>query len=446
MLDFGSKFRESSINPVEIIIKKRDGLELSGEELRFFINSYTAGTIPDYQAAALLMAIFIRGLSPQETLTLTKSMLYSGTVIDLSDIPEQKIGKHSTGGVGDKTSLIIAPIVLAAGVKVPQISGRGLGHTGGTLDKMESIPGFNTRLDINEYKRNMKDPGALIIGQTGNIAPADKLLYALRDVVGAVPSIPLITASIMSKKLAEGTDGLVLDVKTGSGAFMKSYEDARKLAESLKGTAEGFGKKCVALLTEMSQPLGYKSGNWYEVHESIDILRGAYVEDLCEISFALSGAMIMLGGKAGSIDEGIELSRKLVASGEAFDNFVKIIEAQGGDVDTVKYPERYPVSKIRVSLTAPESGYISSINGYEIGMALVELGAGRTKKEDDINHKAGLFLKAKVGDFYNRNQEMGFIDGDDPEKVEAAYKRISGAISISSEKPDKLQYIKEIIY
>ncbi len=434
------------MNPVEIIIKKRDGLELTDEELRFFINSYTAGNIPDYQAAALLMAIFIRGLSPHETLTLTKSMLYSGTVIDLSHIPEQKIGKHSTGGVGDKTSLIIAPIALAAGVKVPQISGRGLGHTGGTLDKMESIPGFNTRLGIEDFKRIMQDPGALIIGQTSNIAPADKLLYSLRDVVGAVPSIPLITASIMSKKLAEGTDGLVLDIKTGSGAFMKSYEDAKKLAESLKGTAEGFGKKCIALLTEMSQPLGYKSGNWYEVHESIDILRGEYIEDLCEISFALSGAMIMLGGKADSIEEGIELSRKLVASGEAYDWFVKIIKAQGGDVETVKHPEAYPVSKIRESLSAAETGYISAINGYEIGMALVELGAGRVKKEDVIDHKAGLFLKAKVGDHFNEGQEIGYLDGDDPVKIEAAYKRILGAISFSAEKPPKLEYIKEIIY
>lgn len=434
------------MNPVEIIIKKRDGLELTDEELIFFINSYTAGNIPDYQAAALLMAIFIRGLSPHETLTLTKSMLYSGTVIDLSHIPEQKIGKHSTGGVGDKTSLIIAPIALAAGVKVPQISGRGLGHTGGTLDKMESIPGFNTRLGIEDFKRIMQDPGALIIGQTSNIAPADKLLYSLRDVVGAVPSIPLITASIMSKKLAEGTDGLVLDIKTGSGAFMKSYEEAKKLAESLKGTAEGFGKKCIALLTEMSQPLGYKSGNWYEVHESIDILRGAYIEDLCEISFALSGAMIMLGGKAGSIEEGIELSRKLVASGEAYDWFVKIIKAQGGNVETVKHPEAYPVSKIRESLSATETGYISAINGYEIGMALVELGAGRVKKEDAIDHKAGLFLKAKIGDRFIAGQEIGYLDGDDPAKIEAAYKRILGAISFSAEKPPKLEYIKEIIY
>jgi thymidine phosphorylase (EC 2.4.2.4) len=343
------------MNPVEIIIKKRDGLELTDEELRFFINSYTAGKIPDYQASALLMAIFIRGLSPKETLTLTRTMLYSGTVIDLSHIPEPKIGKHSTGGVGDKTSLIIGPIALAAGVKVPQISGRGLGHTGGTLDKMESIPGFNTKLEIEEFKKIMKDPGGLIIGQTSNIAPADRLLYSLRDVVGAVPSIPLITASIMSKKLAEGTDGLVLDVKSGSGAFMQSYEDSKKLAESLKGTAEGFGKKCVALITEMSQPLGFKSGNWFEVHESIDILRGEYIEDMCEISFALSGAMIMLGGKAESIEEGVEISRKLVADGSAFDRFLAIIKAQGGDLDTVKYPERYPVSKIRETIYAENS-------------------------------------------------------------------------------------------
>jgi pyrimidine-nucleoside phosphorylase len=433
------------MNPVEIIIKKRDGIELSDKEIDFFITSYTSGEIPDYQASALLMAIFLKGLTQRETLTLTKTMLYSGTIIDLSDISEPKIGKHSTGGVGDKTSLIITPIVVAAGIKVPQISGRGLGHTGGTLDKMESIPGFDTRLSIKDYRKIMRHPGGLIIGQTADIAPADKLLYSLRDVTGTVPSIPLITASIMSKKLAEGTDGLVLDVKTGSGAFMKEYEDSKKLAESLMNTAKGSGKKCIALITEMSQPLGYKSGNWNEVHESIDVLRGFYIEDLCEISFALSGAMIMLGGKAETIEEGIEISKKLVSSGKAFDKFLEIVEVQGGEISLVVNPNNYPKSSIREVITAPETGYIQSINGYEIGMSLIELGAGRMKKEDNIDFKAGVTLRAKVGEFYYKGQDIGYIDGENPSKIETVKLRITNSLKFTDEKVDKLQLIKEII-
>ena len=434
------------MNPVEIIVKKRDGLELSDKEIEFFINAYTQGKIPDYQAAALLMAIFIRGFSARETNTLTKTMLYSGTIIDLSDIPGQKIGKHSTGGVGDKTTFIILPIVVAAGIKSPQISGRGLGHTGGTLDKMEAIPGLNTRIDIKQYREIMKKQGGLIIGQTAEIAPADKLLYALRDVTGAVPTIPLIIASIMSKKMAEGTDGLVLDVKTGSGAFMKTLEESRNLAEGLQGVAKSFNKKCIAMITEMSQPLGYKTGNWNEIQESADVLKGFYVEDLCEISFALSGAMIMLGGKAETIEEGIEISRRMVSTGKAFDKFLEIVEAQGGDISFVVNPEKYPVSSIREKLYAPATGYVSAINGYEIGMSLIDLKAGRMAKEDDIDFKSGLHFQAKVGEHYYKGQEIGYLDGEDPEKIEAVKERILNSISFSEEKTEKLKLIKEIIY
>ncbi len=434
------------MNPVEIIVKKRDGQELSDKEIEFFIDSYTQGKIPDYQAAALLMAIFIRGFSARETNTLTKTMLYSGTIIDLSDIPGQKIGKHSTGGVGDKTTFIILPIVVAAGIKSPQISGRGLGHTGGTLDKMEAIPGLNTRIDIKQYREIMKKQGGLIIGQTAEIAPADKLLYALRDVTGAVPTIPLIIASIMSKKMAEGTDGLVLDVKTGSGAFMRTLEESKNLALGLQGVAKSFNKKCIAMITEMSQPLGYKTGNWNEIQESADILKGFYVEDLCEISFALSGAMIMLGGKAETIEEGIEISRKMVSTGKAFDKFLEIIEAQGGDISYVVNPEKYPVSSIREKLYAPSTGYVSAVNGYEIGMSMIELKAGRMAKEDAIDFKSGLHLTAKVGEHYYKGQEIGYLEGEDAEKIESVKERVLNSISFSEEKVEKLQLIKEIIY
>ncbi|MBK7867749.1 MAG: thymidine phosphorylase [Ignavibacteriales bacterium] len=434
------------MNPVEIIIKKRDGLELSDKDFEFFIGAYTAGEVPDYQASALLMAIFFKGLTQKEILSLTKTMLYSGTIIDLSDIPEQKIGKHSTGGVGDKTTLILTPIVAAAGLKVPQISGRGLGHTGGTLDKMEAIPGVNTRLSIKDYRNMIRHPGALIIGQTADIAPADKLLYALRDVTGTVPSMPLITASIMSKKLAEGTDGLVLDVKTGSGAFMKSFEDSLKLAETLLGIAKGFGKKGIALITEMSQPLGFMSGNWNEVHESIDVMRGEYIEDLCEITYAISGAMLKIGGKVETIEEGADMAKKLVVSGKAFDKFLEMVSAQGGDISIVVNPEKYPKSSYKELIAAPATGFVHSIDGYEIGMALIELGAGRMKKEDDIDFKAGLCLKAKVGDFYYKGQSIGYIEGENEDKILSVKARILKAINFNAEKCEKLKLIKQIIY
>ncbi|GAB1350959.1 pyrimidine-nucleoside phosphorylase [Ignavibacteriales bacterium] len=348
--------------------------------------------------------------------------------------------------MGDKTTFIILPIVVAAGIKSPQISGRGLGHTGGTLDKMEAIPGLNTRIDIKQYREIMKNQGGLIIGQTAEIAPADKLLYALRDVTGAVPTIPLIIASIMSKKMAEGTDGLVLDVKTGSGAFMRTLEESKNLALGLQGVAKSFNKKCIAMITEMSQPLGYKTGNWNEIQESADILKGFYVEDLCEISFALSGAMIMLGGKAETIEEGIEISRKMVSTGKAFDKFLEIVEAQGGDISYVVNPEKYPVSSIREKLYAPSTGHVSAVNGYEIGMSMIELKAGRMAKEDAIDFKSGLHLTAKVGEHYYKGQEIGYLEGEDAEKIESVKERVLNSISFSEEKVEKLQLIKEIIY
>ena len=323
------------MNTVELIRKKRNNENLTKEEILFLINNYTKNKIPDYQFSAFLMAVYFNGMSKEETASLTEAMLYSGKVLNLNSIPGIKIDKHSTGGVGDKTSLIIAPIVAAAGVKVPMISGRGLGHSGGTLDKLEAIPGFRTNLTLSEYKNVLKKVGAVLIGQTKEIAPADKLIYALRDVTATVESIPFITGSIMSKKLAEGIDGLVLDVKTGNGAFMQKTEDAIALADSLIQTAKAFDKNVIGFVTDMNQPLGNYIGNWLEVYESIQVLRDGKKNDLTELSLILAGAMIYLGKKSKSLDEGIEEAIRILKSGKAFDKFVEIVKTQNGKTDFI---------------------------------------------------------------------------------------------------------------
>ncbi len=321
------------MNTVELIKKKRDGQSFTSDEINFLINHYTKGHIPDYQFSALLMAILLKGMNPSETAALTNSMLNSGKMINLSSLKGYKVDKHSTGGVGDKTSLIIAPIVASAGVYVPMISGRGLGHTGGTLDKLESIPGFRTDLSLSESMKVLKKCGAVLIGQTKEIAPADKLIYSLRDVTATVESIPLITASIMSKKLAEGIDGLVLDIKTGSGAFMKSQADSIKLVNSLIKTAKSFNKEVIAFITDMNQPLGNYIGNWLEVYESIRVLNGEVKNDLYTLSIKLAGAMIYLGKKAKSIQEGEKIAKQKIENGEAFKKFLEIVELQEGNVN-----------------------------------------------------------------------------------------------------------------
>ena len=433
------------MNTVELIKKKRDGLELSENEIEFLIKSYTKKEIPDYQFSAFLMASFIKGMNVKETAALTKSMLYSGKVIDLSKIAGAKIDKHSTGGVGDKTSLILAPIVAAAGVNVPMISGRGLGHTGGTLDKLESIPGFRTDLNLTEYKKVIKKCGAVLIGQTESIAPADKLIYALRDVTATVESIPLITASISSKKLAEGIDGLVLDVKTGSGAFMKSTKDAKALAKSLIDTAKAFDKKVIGFITDMNQPLGNYIGNWFEIYESVKILKGETVSDLSEVTLNLSGAMIYLGGKAKSIKEGIKISQELIDNGKAFDKFIEMVKLQGGDTSVLTDPESYPVSKYKMEITADNSGYFKTIDNYEIGMAALELGAGRVTKDDVIDPKAGIVFYPKIGDKINKGDLIAELYTDKRNKLEAAKTRIVNSIELSETRVKKPKLIKEII-
>ncbi len=430
------------MNAVEIISKKRDGKNLSTDEIMFVIDHYTKGRIPDYQISALLMAIYLNGMSEKETADLTNAMLYSGEIIDLSEIDGIKVDKHSTGGVGDKTSLIIAPITAAAGVKVPMISGRGLGHTGGTLDKLETIPGFNTKLNTDEFKEVLKKCGVVIIGQTKKIAPADKKMYALRDVTGTVPTLPLITSSIMSKKLAEGIDGLVLDVKTGSGAFMQKLEDSEKLAMSLTNTAKSFKKKVIAFITDMNQPLGKYIGNWIEVYECIEIMKGNIENDLLELSLHLAGAMIHLGGKANSIEEGIEKSKKLISNGQALDKFIEMVETQGGDSTYLKDTEKYDKAKYSQKVTAHQTGVIEAINTFELGMAAVELGAGRRVIEDKIDPTAGIIFEVKIGDEVNKGDTIAEIFAADSSKVNAAGSKIRDAITISRNEIEKPRLIK----
>ncbi len=383
---------------IDVIRKKRDGGELSRAEIEFLVHGYTFGDIPDYQVSAWLMAVVLRGMTRAETTALTDAMLRSGEVLDLSALPAKKVDKHSTGGVGDKTSLVLAPLVAAAGVTVPMISGRGLGHTGGTLDKLEAIPGFNVNLPVPQFRRILETCGCAMIGQTSEIAPADRKLYALRDVTGTVESPYLICASITSKKLAEGIDALVLDVKTGSGAFMKSEKDAAFLAELMVETGERMGKQVVALITDMDQPLGCMIGNALEVVEVVDILRGEGPEDLRQLCFELAGWMLHLGGAAATVAEGRKQSEKLIASGKALEKFRQMVELQGGDPRAVDEPKRLPRAQHTMTLPSPTDGYISSLQCEQVGTACVILGGGRERKEDSVDPAVGVVLHKKVGD------------------------------------------------
>jgi len=391
------------------------------------------------------MAAFLNGMTSEETTAITEAMLYSGKIIDLNKIEGVKVDKHSTGGVGDKTSLILAPIVAAAGVKVPMISGRGLGHSGGTLDKLESIYGFRTDLNLVRYKSVIKKTGAVMIGQTKSIAPADKLIYALRDVTATVESIPLITGSIMSKKLAEGIDGLVLDIKTGSGAFMREFKDAKKLANSLIRTAKSFDKNVIGIITDMNQPLGHYIGNWLEVVESIKALQGEDINDLMKVTHMLSGAMIYLGKKAGSIEEGVEISQEMISSGKAFDKFLEIVKMQNGDTSILKDLSKYPKSKYSEKIVAHKTGYFESVNNYEIGMAALELGAGRLTKEDVIDPKAGIIFYPKMGDRIKKDDVIVELFTDKKNKIESVKERVTQSLVFSSKKTSRPKLIKKII-
>ncbi len=420
----------------ELIRKKRDGATLSPDELHYIIDGFVHGSIPDYQMSSFLMAMFFRGMSVEETSTFTRLMLHSGEVIDLSGIPGVKVDKHSTGGVGDKISLPLAPIVAACGVPVPMISGRGLGHTGGTLDKLESIPGFTTSLSISEYKKVIAEVGVVMIGQTKEIAPADKKMYALRDVTATVECIPLIAGSIMSKKLAEGIDALVLDVKTGRGAFMPTYERALELATALVGIGNSFGKETVGFITDMNQPLGMMIGNWLEIVESVECLRGKNVPDIMELTYVLGGAMVMLGKKASSLKEGMERCNEVVKNGKAYEKFLQLVKRQGGDTSFIEHPEKYPPSKYSQKINSPLSGFVTAIDSLELGFTSIALGAGRTKVDDVIDPKAGIVLTKKVGDAVNAGDAVAILYTDNQSAIEASAKRIQDAFAVGPSKPN----------
>ena len=417
----------------EIIRKKRDGFDLTAEEIEFVVQGYTKGTIPDYQMSALLMAIFLRGMNEAESHVYTDALLHSGEVIDLSEIAGIKVDKHSTGGVGDKVSIALAPIVAAAGVPVPMISGRGLGHTGGTLDKLESIPQFRVNLEIDEFKSILKQVGACLIGQTQTVVPADKKIYALRDVTATIESIPLITGSIMSKKIAEGINALVLDIKTGSGAFMRNYDQAKELARQLINTGERFGIKTLAYLTNMDQPLGRAVGNWLEIMECMDVLNGKGPRDLIEITVTLAGTMIFLGQKSESIEQGKSLARELLASGAAREKFLEIVKAQNGDPYFLLQPESYPKPKYAQEVVAEQDGFIKRIDALEVGLTAVMLGAGRQKAEDQIDPKAGILIHKKAGEAVKKGQPIMTIFTDLKNALQPAGERLQKAVSYAEE-------------
>jgi len=427
----------------EIINKKRDKKKLSPEDIEYFVSGYTKGKIPDYQMSALLMAIFLNGMDTEETYNLTSSMMRSGEIVDLSSVPVAKVDKHSTGGVGDKTSLILAPLVASCGITVPMISGRGLGHTGGTLDKLESIPGFKTNLSLRKFKKNLSDIGVCMIGQTNEIAPADKKIYALRDVTGTVNSIPLMVASIMSKKLAEGADALVFDVKLGNGAFMQKEDEAILLAKNLIQMAKRFDKKAVAFITDMNEPLGEAVGNSIEVIEAIQALKGKAPEDLMEVTFALGSYMLILGRKAKSFEEAKEKLEKAIKSGKALDKFKQMIKKQGGDPKVVDDYRLLPWAKHKITVESYQTGYVKSIDTLKIGLSAVKLGAGREKLNSKIDPGVGFLIKKKVGDRVNKGENLAVIFSNDLKKADLAKQEIKEAYHITKRKTNKL---KKVLY
>ncbi|MDA3863607.1 MAG: thymidine phosphorylase [Deltaproteobacteria bacterium] len=414
----------------DIIIKKRDKKELAKEEISWFIKGYSNGDIPDYQAAALLMAIFLNDMNLDELAALTDEMLHSGTVVDLSNVEGAKIDKHSTGGVGDKISIPLAPIVASCGVSVPMVSGRGLGHTGGTLDKLESIPGFNVNLPISKFRQLVGEIGVCLIGQTKDLAPADKKIYALRDATGTVPSIPLIASSIMSKKLAEGIDGLVLDVKVGTGAFMTTLEKATQLAQTLVGIGKKAGKNTAAFLTRMDDPLGKAVGNSCEIIESIEILKGRGPDDIKELTLTLAAQMLHLGSRAKSLEAGRKLAQEAINSGKALEKFEEIIIKQDGDPKVLEDYSRMPGAKHSIEIKAAENGWIREIDSTEIGMAGVLLGAGRKKVSDNIDPGVGMEILKKSGDKVAKGETLVILNYNQDKDLETAVARIKNAYKI----------------
>jgi len=431
---------------VDLIRKKRDSGELSREEIAFLVSGYTRGDIPDYQMAAWLMAVWIRGMNRSELVALTEVMLHSGQVLAHTDIPGKKVDKHSTGGVGDKTSLILAPIVAAGGLTVPMISGRGLGHTGGTLDKLEAIPGFNVNLSLEEFRHVLRECGMALIGQTAEIAPADKKIYALRDVTSTVENIGLICASIMSKKLAEGIDALVLDVKTGSGAFMKKEEDSIRLAEVMVETGKRMGKKVVSLITGMDEPLGRMAGHSNEVFESVEVLKGRGAADLRDLSLELPAWMFYLGERTKSVEEGRHLAERMVVTGQALEKLREGIRLQGGDERVVDEPERLPQARFHAEVVSAVSGYITATNCEQFGTALATLGGGRERKEDKIDHAVGLEFHKRIGEYVENGEKLVTIHYNSDAKLAEAKTLIAGSYVIGQSAPsEKRPLIRRII-
>ncbi|EJY50014.1 pyrimidine-nucleoside phosphorylase [Enterococcus xinjiangensis] len=421
---------------VDLIEKKRDGNELSKEEIEYIVTNYTNGKIPDYQVSALLMAIFYQDMTNEEITNLTLAIANSGDVIDLSSLEGIKVDKHSTGGVGDTTTLILAPLVASVGVTVAKMSGRGLGYTGGTLDKLEAIPGFQIELSDEEFVRIVNESKVAVIGQSGNLAPADKKLYALRDVTATVDSLPLIASSIMSKKIAAGADAIVLDVTTGDGAFMKNIEDARRLAKTMTSIGKLANRETVAVISDMSEPLGEAIGNSLEVVEAIETLQGNGPEDLVEMCYALGSQMVVLAGKAKTTDEARMLLQEALESGKALAKFKEMIQNQGGDPAIVEHPERILTARYTMELPAKQSGVVSKIVANELGIAAMMLGAGRKTKEEDIDHAVGLKLHKKIGDTVTKGESLLTIYSNDEEitsVIELLYKNIE--IGESAMKP-----------
>lgn len=429
----------------DLIMKKRNGNALSDEEIDFMVQGYTKGEIPDYQMSAMTMAIYFQGMNEQETLALTMSMAHSGDMLDLSDIKGIKVDKHSTGGVGDKTSLALTPMVAAIGVPVAKMSGRGLGHTGGTIDKLESFTGFSTAISEEQFKDNVNRIGIAIMGQTADLAPADKKLYALRDVTATVDNMSLIASSIMSKKLAAGADAIVLDVKTGSGAFMKAEDDAFGLAEEMVKIGNGAGRKTSAVISDMDQPLGFAVGNALEVREAIDTLRGKGPEDFVELCLTLGSYMVVAAQKAENVEEARKMLEKVIEDGSALDKLAEFIAAQGGDKELVYHPENLPTASIIEEISSPMEGYIEHIECDEIGVCSLILGGGRETKESEIDLSVGLVLHKKVGDYVGAGEALATIHANDPEKLRSAKERFLKAYSFSKAPVEKKKLIKGIV-
>ena len=429
----------------ELIIKKRDGGVLTTEEIRFIVDGYTRGEIPDYQVSAFLMAVFFRGMDRRETLDLTMAMMHSGDTLDLSGITGVKADKHSTGGVGDKTSLVLVPMVASLGVKMAIMSGRGLGHTGGTLDKLESFPGFNTGITHEQFMEQVEKVGMVIAGQTADLDPADKKLYALRDVTGTVNSIPLIVSSIMSKKLAAGADVIVLDVKTGKGSFMKTQEDAHELATEMVEIGKMAGKKTVAVVTDMDQPLGCAVGNALEVKEAIATLRGEFAGDLLELCLTLGGCILTASGMADSDEQAREMLMETIHSGAALKKLAEFVEAQGGDPASVYDPTMLPMAPVQVEVPAEQAGYVSELDALGIGMVSLKLGGGRATKESDVDLSVGVVVHKKVGDPVAAGESLATIHAATEQAAAAAVAGYRECVKVTAQAPAPVRFVKEIV-